>query len=57
MIENGLDPLYVSEVILSAISSKKEEIIIAGRKEKMAVLIKRFFPSLFSKIISNTKLA
>ncbi len=57
MIESGLDPLYVSEVILSAIDKNKEEIIIAGSKEKMAVMVKRFFPSLFSKIISNTKLA
>lgn len=57
MIENGLDPLDVSETILSAISKNKEEILIAGGKEKAAVWVKRFFPSLFSKIISNTKLA
>jgi short-subunit dehydrogenase len=57
MIENGLSTLDVSETILSAISNNKEEIVIAGGKEKMAVWVKRFFPSLFSKIISNTKLA
>lgn len=57
MIENGLDPLVVSEKILSAISSGKEEILLAGGKESFAVYLKRFFPGLFSKMIANTKLA
>lgn len=57
MIESGLDPLYVSEEILKSISGKKEELLIAGAKEKMAVYMKRFFPGLFSKMIANTKLA
>ncbi len=56
MIENGLDPMYVSEVILKAIDNNSEEIIVAGIKEKAAVWLKRFFPRIFSKIISNTKL-
>ncbi len=56
MIESGLDPLYVSEVILKAIGNNTEEIIIAGIKEKAAVWLKRFFPGIFSKIIGNTKL-
>jgi short-subunit dehydrogenase len=57
MIENGLAPLYVAEVIANAVLKGKEEIIIAGAKEKAAVYVKRFFPGVFSKIISNTKLA
>lgn len=57
MIINGLDPLYVSEVILNAIKTNKEEIVVAGPKEKFAVLMKRFAPGLFSKFISKTKLA
>ena len=56
MIENGLDPIYVSEQILKAIQNNKEEILLAGTKEKFGVLLKRFAPGLFSKFISNSKL-
>lgn len=57
MIANGLDPMYVSEQILKAIEKNKEEVLIAGPKEKFAVLVKRFAPGVFSKFISNSKLA
>ena len=57
LIAGGLDPLYVSEQVLNAIQSNKEEIVVAGFKEKLAILIKRFAPGLFSKFISNNKLA
>ena len=56
MIETGLDPIYVSEQILKAIQNNKEEILLAGTKEKFGVLLKRFAPGLFSKFISNSKL-
>lgn len=52
---NGLSAEYVAKKIVNAIATKKEEIIIAGTKEKMAVLLKRFVPKLFSKIIKNSK--
>jgi short-subunit dehydrogenase len=57
LIAGGLDPLYVSEQVLNAIQSNKEEIVVAGFKEKLAIVIKRFAPGLFSKFISNNKLA
>lgn len=57
MIANGLDPLYVGKQVLLAIQSGKEEIILAGFKEKLAVWVKRFFPGMFSKMIQNTRLA
>jgi len=57
LIAGGLDPLYVSQQVLQAIQSNKEEIIVAGPKEKFAILVKRFAPGLFSKFISNNKLA
>lgn len=57
LIAGGLDPLYVAEQVLKAIEVNREEIIIAGSKEKFAILIKRFFPFLFSKFISNNKIA
>ena len=56
MIAKGLDPLYVSEQVLDAIASGNEEILVAGPKEKFAVLIKRLAPGLFSKFISNNKI-
>jgi short-subunit dehydrogenase len=56
MIETGLDPIYVSQQVLSAIQNNKEEILLAGGKEKFGVLMKRFAPALFSKFISKSKL-
>jgi short-subunit dehydrogenase len=56
MIETGLDPLYVADKILQAIQNNKEEILLAGTKEKFGVLLKRFAPGLFSKFISGNKL-
>jgi short-subunit dehydrogenase len=56
MIAHGFDPLYVSEKVLNAIQNNKEEIIVAGAKEKFAILVKRFAPGLFSKFIGGAKL-
>ena len=56
MIANGLDPLYVSEQILKAIQANKEDILLAGFKEKFGVWIKRFAPGIYSRFISNNKL-
>ena len=56
MIETGLDPMYVAEKILLAIQNNKEEILLAGNKEKFGVLLKRFAPGLFSKFVSGNKL-
>jgi short-subunit dehydrogenase len=56
LIAHGLDPLYVSERILDAIRKDKEQIIVAGFKEKAAVVIKRFAPGLFSKFIAGNRI-
>jgi len=40
--------------IIKAIKSGKEEVNIGG-KEKYAVLLKRFLPGLFSKIVRKAK--
>lgn len=56
LIANGLDPLYVSTKILKAIEEGKNEIVIAGAKEKFGLALKRFFPSLFAKFISSNQL-
>jgi short-subunit dehydrogenase len=49
--ENGLDPNYVAKKILKAISEGKEEIFIGGFKEYLGLLMKRFFPTLFSIMV------
>lgn len=56
LIQNGLDPIYVSTQVLQAIESGKEEILLAGGKEKAGVWLKRFAPGLFSKFISKNKM-
>ena len=48
---------YHSEQHKEYYQNNKEEIIVAGAKEKFAILVKRFAPGLFSKFISNNKLA
>jgi hypothetical protein len=40
--------------IIKAIQAEKEEVYVGG-KEKYAVLLKRFLPSLFSKIVRKAK--
>lgn len=55
MIERGLDPDLVAAEVLAAIRKEKEEIILAGGKEKFAILMKRFSPGLFSKFLSGRK--
>ena len=52
--DRGMDAAVCAKKIISAIKSEKEEINIGG-KETIAVIIKRFFPSLFSKLIRRVK--
>lgn len=51
---NGMPADQCAMEIIKAISSGKEEVYIGG-KEKYAVLLKRFFPRLFSKIVKKAK--
>lgn len=55
MIEKGLSPHFVAEEVIKALRKDKEEIILAGGKEKFAILMKRFTPGLFSKFLSGRK--
>jgi short-subunit dehydrogenase len=52
--EKGMSPEDCAVEIFSAITCKKEEVNIGG-KETLAVLVKRFFPGIFSKIIKKAK--
>lgn len=55
-IVKGLDPRYVSEKILKAITSRKDEIIIAGTPEKTAIFLRRLFPGLFAYLMKKRKI-
>ncbi|MCF2875972.1 MULTISPECIES: SDR family oxidoreductase [unclassified Tenacibaculum] len=48
---NGINPDRFAELMIRAIIKKKEEVYIAGAKEKLGVYAKRFFPKLLSKMI------
>jgi len=52
--ENGMSPAVCAAAIIKAIAAKKEEVYIGG-KETKGVLLKRFFPKLFGKIIRKAK--
>ena len=47
----GLSPGYFAKRMLKAVASKKQEVVIGGKLEVLAVYIKRFFPRLLSKMI------
>lgn len=51
---NGMSAEACATEIMKAIGAKKEEVYIGG-KEKKAVLLKRFFPNVFSKKIRTAK--
>ncbi|MFP4095393.1 MAG: SDR family oxidoreductase [Cyclobacteriaceae bacterium] len=50
----GMPAMECARQIISAIRKNKEEVYIGG-KEKYAVYLKRFFPTLFSKILKRAK--
>ncbi|EIM78033.1 short-chain dehydrogenase/reductase sdr [Nitritalea halalkaliphila LW7] len=51
---NGMSAAACAAAIASAIRKKKQEVTIGG-KERFGVLLKRFFPGLFSKLITRTR--
>jgi short-subunit dehydrogenase len=53
--EQGLSPTQCAKKIIHAIEKQKEEVYIGGAKEVFAVYLKRFFPSLFSRIVRKAK--
>lgn len=48
---NGIDPKHFAKLMAKAIENKKEEVYIAGAKEKLGVYAKRFYPKFFSTMI------
>ncbi len=52
--ENGMSAQECAEKIIKAIEQKKDEVYIGG-KEVKGVLLKRFFPKYFAKLIKKAK--
>ena len=48
---NGISPKRFAKLMAKAIYNKKEEVYIAGFKEKLGVYVKRWFPRVFSVMI------
>ncbi|HMY85287.1 MAG TPA: SDR family NAD(P)-dependent oxidoreductase [Saprospiraceae bacterium] len=51
---NGMDPAKLAKIAVRGIMREKEEIYIGG-KEILAIYLKRFVPTIFSKILRKTK--
>lgn len=52
--EKGLSPEACASAIIKAIEKDKEEVYIGGAKEVAGIYVKRWFPSLFSRIVRKT---
>jgi len=50
-IANGLSPEYAAQRFMQAIDSQKEEVYISKSKELLGVFLRKFIPTLYSKII------
>ncbi len=53
--QNGIAPNRFAKIMAKAIHQKKQEVYIAGAKEKLGVYAKRFFPKLLSKMIRKLR--
>lgn len=54
-IRNGMDPSIFARKAMRAIARQKNEVIIAGPRETLAVYLKRFFPGLLARIVRSAK--
>ncbi len=52
---NGIEPGVAARTIVNAVKKEKEEVYIGGLKEVGGIYVKRFFPTLFSKIVRKVK--
>lgn len=49
--DKGMDPHRFARKMIRAIAKRKEEVYIGGVKEVFAVYLKRFLPSVFSRVV------
>tara|TARA_B110000003_G_scaffold152808_3_gene153551 strand:+ start:22316 stop:23110 length:795 start_codon:yes stop_codon:yes gene_type:complete len=52
---NGISPKRFAKLMAKAIKSKKQEVYIAGFKEKLGVYVKRWFPIFFSFMVRKLR--
>lgn len=53
--KNGIQPARFAKLMPKAIQNKREEIYIAGAKEKLGVYAKRFYPKLLATMIRKLR--
>ncbi len=53
--DNGMKPAVFAKKMIDAIEKRKQEVYIGGRKEVMAIYLKRYLPGLFAKVVRNAK--
>ncbi|HBK72151.1 MAG TPA: short chain dehydrogenase [Flavobacteriaceae bacterium] len=53
--ENGLATEYFAKRMLKAVARKKQEVVIGGKLEVLAVYLKRFSPKVLAKLIRKAK--
>jgi len=53
--KDGMPVAKCARLMARAIAARKEEVYVSGAKEKLAIYLKRFVPTLFSKMIRNAK--
>ena len=53
--KRGLSPEKCASEILKAIQKDKQEVVISGMREKYGIIMKKYFPRLFAKIIRKAK--
>jgi len=51
--ENGMDPSYVAQTMLYAISKRKHELVLADTKTKVAAFLRSAMPNLLFKILAK----
>lgn len=54
-LKKGMNVNIFAQKAVKAIAKGKGEVVISGMKERLALYVQRFSPSLFSKIITNAK--
>ncbi|MGQ3012330.1 MAG: SDR family oxidoreductase [Flavobacteriales bacterium] len=51
--DKGINPDRFAQKVLRAVSKRKNEAVIAGKKEKFGIFMSRFFPAVYAKLITK----
>ncbi|WP_299458684.1 SDR family oxidoreductase [uncultured Microscilla sp.] len=54
---NGILPERCAALIARAIRKRKQQVIISGAREKLGIIVKKFFPRLFANMVRKAKVA